>query len=283
MSIELEATTGVRTENDSVIEVAQTATTPHPLAIGDIAVFRTGDSVEVVDLDTDTYRRRLERPRRKTGTVVVRDVSSFALYYGRHSDDNTEVYADLDNGVITAVLNAHEGTGQPRWEDHRLQLRLQHTEQWLRWTSKDRNLLPQVQFAEFLEDNLIDIATEPVPAATMLQVASTFQALTKGTFSSKADLTSGSRQLLFEETTEATSTGKQQVPVPEKFAVNLAPFDDVDRYRIEARLRYRIEGAQLKLCFVLDRPEDKLRDAVKQVVDKVKTETGAVIMRGAPA
>jgi uncharacterized protein YfdQ (DUF2303 family) len=274
-------TTDTRTENDTVAEVARIATEPHDLQLGGYYVVQTPDGHSTVDLTGDQWR---DLPRRKVGTVVVHDVAGFAHYYGRHADGDTEVYADLDTGVITAVLDAHEAGGRPRWEEHRLQLRLKHTEQWMRWTSKNRYLLPQVQFAEFLEDNLVDIAAEPVPAATMLQVASTFQALTKGTFTSKANLTSGARTLFFEETTDATSgTGKQQVPVPEKFAVLLAPFDDVDLYRIEARLRYRIEDSQLKLCFVLDRPEDSLRDAVKSVVDKVAEQTGATIMRGAPA
>jgi uncharacterized protein YfdQ (DUF2303 family) len=269
-----------RTGEDAVIEITRQSTAPALVEPGQYAVFHTPTGIKEVNLTGDQYR---DAPRFKTGTIVVANVDSFATYYAKHSDTGTEVYADLDAGRVTAILDAHTSDG-PRWAKHRLILELTPTKPWQRWTGKDRTALPQVQFADFLEDNLVDIDPDPVPAATMLQVATTFQAATKGSFSSKVNMASGSRQLLFEEETTASSGGgKQQIAVPEKFAIRIAPFADTDRYRIEARLRYRIESTGLKLFFVLDRPEDSLRDAVKDVVEQVKAATGATIMLGTPA
>ncbi|MGI8333440.1 DUF2303 family protein [Actinomadura scrupuli] len=276
---------GTRTENDAVIEAAIAQVEPHTLTDGEIYGYKLPGRVEVIDLDTEVYANRRERPRRKTGTVVVRNVASFAEYFGKHSDEDTEVYADLDAGTVLAVLNAHQPNGDaPRWEDHRLRLQLTPTLPWRRWIEKDRNMLPQVTFADFIDENLVDIDKVPVPAAEMLQVATTFQANTKGSYTSKINPSSGARSLIFEEDTTASSgSGKQTIPVPDKFAVLLAPFDDVDLYRMEARLRYRIESSGLKLGFFLDRPDDVFRAAVQQIVDQVAEATEAVIMRGAPA
>lgn len=269
-----------RTSEDAIIEVTRQATAPALVEPGQYAVFHTPAGIEKVDLTGDRYR---DTPQRKQGTVVVDNVESFAVYYAKHADSYSEVYANLDAGTVTAVLDAHTTSG-PRWGGHRLILAMTPTKPWQRWTEKDRHALPQVAFAEFLEDNLVDIDPDPVPAATMLQVATTFQTATKGSFSSKTNLANGTRQLLFEEETTASSgSGKQAIAVPEKFAIRVAPFADTDRYRIEARLRYRIEGSHLKLLFVLDRPEDALRDAVKDVVEQVKTATGATILIGTPA
>lgn len=272
--------TDTRTSEDAIIEVARQTTAPALVEPGQYAVFHTPNGIETVDLTGEKYR---DAPRRKVGQVVVDNVESFAVYYAKHADEGTEVYANLDRGTVTAVLDAHQ-QDTPRWADHRLVLKMTPTKPWQRWIEKDRHPLPQVAFAEFLEDNLVDIDPDPVPAATMLQVATTFQTATKGSFSSKTNLSNGTRQLMFEEETSATSgSGKQNIPVPEKFAIRVAPFADTDRYRIEARLRYRIEGSALKLLFVLDRPEDALRDAVKDVVEQVKTATGATILIGTPA
>ncbi len=273
-----------RTENDALIEHAGLTVPPDELDDGSIYAYKLRDGVRLVDLDTDEYAARRPRPRRKTGTIMVGDVASFATYHGKHADDDTEIWADLDNGTITAVLNAHQGNADaPRWEDHRLVLKLTPTEPWKRWTSNDRRLLPQLAFAEFLEDNLPDIASDPVPAARMLEIATTFQAKTRVNYSSGTVLASGAISLKYEETTDASGGAKGDMVVPKVFALGLAPFDDVEPYRIEARLRHRIESSALKLCYILDRPEDVVRDAVKTVVAKVEEQLGVTVMRGGPA
>lgn len=276
-----------RTENEVLVEQARSAAGAEILNAVDgteLAVFHTPGGIRTIDLGDDEYAFRADRPRRKEGTVTVRDVDSFALYYGKHADPATEVYVDLDAGIVTAVLDAHEGDiDAPRWGGHRLQLVMTHTEPWKRWTRNNRRYMSQVDFAEFLEDNLPDIAPEPVPAARMLEIARTFQAKTRVNFSSGVVAESGDIRLRYEETTDASGGAKGDLAVPRAFAVGVAPFDDCDPYKIEARLRHRIQGSALHLSYILDRPEDVIRDAVKTVVTKVEEATGATIMRGSPA
>lgn len=271
--------TDTRTENDAVIEAANMGIEPDELQPGNVYGYKFRDRVELVDLTGDAYR---DFPQRKAGRIVVDDVAAFAQYYAKHADDASEVYADIDRGTITAVLDAHTGDGA-RWAEHRLVLQLRHTEQWKTWTGVDRQFLGQQAFAEFLEDNLVDIAPEPVPAAEMLEIATTFQAKTRVSFSSGTVLQSGDINLRYEETTDASGGAKGNLTVPKRFAVGLAPFDDTDPYRIEARFRHRIDHGSLKLAFILDRPADVVRDAVKTVVTKVEEETGIKVMRGTPA
>lgn len=269
----------IRTENDTVAENATLATVPQPVEAGKLYVVpNEHGGRKVIDLTGDEYRAF---PARKTGTVVARDVAAFAQYYDKHADDASEVYADLDAGTVTAVLDAHRGV-DARWEGHWLQLKLTPTEPWKRWADKDRTLMPQVAFAEFLEDNLADIAPDPVDAATMLEVATTFQAKTRVNFSSATVLSSGALSLKYEETSDASGGAKGDMVVPKVFAVALAPFDDVAPYKVQARLRHRIEGSSLKLQYILDRPQDVVRDAVKAVVEQVQDATGVKVMRGNP-
>lgn len=270
-----------RTENDAVIEAANLGVEPDQLEPGNVYGYKLPGRVELVDLTADRY---LDEPRRKAGTVVVDDVAAFAQHYAKHADEASEVFASIDDGTITAVLDAHGGTFEdPRWQGHRLVLRLRPTEQWKTWSGKNRVLMPQQTFAEFLEDNLVDIAPDPVDAATMLEVATSFQAKTKVSFSSGTVLSSGEIRLNYQEETDATAGAKGQITVPKVFAIGVAPFDDVEPYKVSARLRHRIEGGHLKLCYILDRPEDVVRDAVKTVVAKVEEATGIKVMRGTPA
>lgn len=269
----------IRTENDAVIEQTRLSTLPDEVEPGKIYVVSTPEGRDVIDLTGDDYR---DTPRRKRGTVVVDDVDAFAIYYSKHADDASEVYADIDRATVTAVLDAHQG-GAARWEEHWLQLKLQHTREWKTWAGNDRRYMSQTDFAEFLEDNLVDLAPEPVDAATMLEVATSFQAKTKVSFSSGTVLASGDLRLNYEEETAATAGAKGQISVPKLFAIGIAPYDDTAPYRVEARFRHRISKGSLQLCYVLDRPQDIVRDAVKTVVEKVEEACGITVMRGTPA
>lgn len=269
-----------RTENDALIETAVAGVDPNPLEPGKVYGYKFRDHVHTVDLTGDTYR---DFPKRKRGQVVVDDVAAFAQYYAKHADEASEVYADIDHGTITAILDAHKADGA-RWAEHRLILQLRHTEQWKTWAGLNRKFMPQQEFAEFLEDNLVDIAPGgPVDAATLLEIAANFQAKQKVTYSSGTVLASGDIKLNYQEETDASGGAKGTFQIPKTFLLGLAPFDDTDPYKITARFRYRIQHSKLAMGYILDRPQDVVRDAVKNVVAKVEEATSIKVMRGTPA
>ncbi|MEV7011574.1 DUF2303 family protein [Streptosporangium sp. NPDC051022] len=273
----------LRTENDALIQALNGAQAPDELEPGAIYGYKLNDRVHVVDL----LDRDRESPQRKTGTVVVEDVASFLHYYGKHADEASEVYVDVDGKRITAVINAHTSI-DPRWGDHRLVLQLRTTKAWQEWVGQDRKPMSQQTFAEFVEDHLGDIR-EP-SAADMLEIATTFQAKTKVNFSSAMPLASGDRRLVFEETTDASAGAKGQLQVPTVFKIAVkclelpvAEGEDPTVYGIDARFRYRIQGGSLQVVYLLDDTAAVLRDAVLAVVGQVETALGIVIMRGTPS
>jgi len=270
-------TTG-RTENDALIEAVRQEEGADRLEPGNIYAFKLNDSVQVVDL----LDRDRETPLRKTGTVVVKDVPSFCQYYGKHADDMSEVFVDVESGIVTAVLDAHGGVeDEPRWGDHRVRLVLAVTDAWKRWTIADRKLVRQHEFADFIDDNRADIV-KPA-AADMLEFVQHFQSSTKVTFNSAAILQNGNRRLVFTEETDAGGGSKGQIEVPTVLQLALAPFDDSPPYEVNARFRYRVQGGGLHMGFLLDNADDVRKDAVKTVVEKIETELGITVMRGTPS
>ncbi|GGS88280.1 DUF2303 family protein [Nonomuraea spiralis] len=282
----------IRTENDAIIEIAEEAARaqaePAVLAPGTIYAFPTERGPEIVDLAADGYLRRLPAPARKQGLTVVEDVASFQAYYTKHGDEDSETFVNIDSRAITAVLNAHSQEG-PRWGDHRLILRLRTTNAWAEWIANDRKWLSQREWAEFVEDHLADIR-EPA-AAEMLEIASTFQAKTTVKFSSATRLSSGDANLVWEETTDAAAGAKGHLKVPTEFKIAVrclelpvAEGEDPTFYAIAARFRFRVErGGELRVQYLLDDPDAKLRDAVLDVVQQVERGLGIEVLRGTPA
>lgn len=259
----------------AVIDVAQQAAEPHDLDAANPqgVTLPAGARHEVLDLE-----RFLPTPRRKHGAVTLNDGESFSRYVTKHVEAGaTEMYADVTAQTMVALLNDHAGDGAG-WGDHRATLTLRRTPQWEVWAGHNGTLLEQLAFAELVEDNLPDIV-EP-DGATLLELAQSFQAHTKVRFESARHLQGGDRQLVYTEDTTATAGTKGDITIPPTFTLGIAPFEVGEMYRVVARLRYRITDGRLRLGYRLDRPEDVLRSAFRDVVNEVQQRTGIDVLYG---
>lgn len=266
------------TEADTIIEIAQQAARPTPLAGDDTLLYTVlvpqGDELKIVDLIE--YE---DAPRRKAETVTLHDAVSFIAYTTKHAQaDVTSVFADVDHVRITGVVNGH-GAITAGWGDHRAILTLKHTLNWQHWAGKDKTWMTQTAFAEHIEEGVPDIV-EP-PAADMLEIAQTFQANTKVDFKSSVLLNNGQRQFSYVETIESKAGAQGKLTVPTAFKLGVAVFEGGEAYGVVARLQTRIDDGNLKLRYLLDRPADVIRAAFDDVVAVIEAETTKAY-RGTP-
>lgn len=262
----------------SIAALAQQALTAKSVEPGGIYLVATANGeVETVDLTGPEYTGEVTR---KTGRTLVRDAVSFLTYYGKHHDDATEVYSDVESLTVTAVLNAH-AADQARFGDHRLTLALRKTKAWDEWTSMDGVLVAQDAFANFLEDHLPNLV-EP-DAATMLEIAQSIKATTKAEFQSSSRLQSGERKFSFVEDTKASAGAKGDLAIPETFKIAVPPFEGADAYSMTARFKYRIDRGQLALGFKLEQPEERARAAFGDVLAEITAGIDTPVLNGTPA
>lgn len=230
-------------------------------------------------------------PAFKTGTVTVFDVEAFATYFAKHHDDDSEIYADLEKATITAVLDAHTAHGA-RWQQHRLVLELMPTPAWVTWTGQDRKLLKQQDFAEFLEDNIRDLAPaaqQPqangrpvIDPAGMLELAQEFEATINASFKGGHRLKSGQTALTYVETITGGGSKDKPVEVPSEFNLAIAPFVDCETALITARFRFRVNAGGVSFMYALNSPDRRQQEAVEEITAKASAETGQHIILGQP-
>ncbi|MEV0090394.1 DUF2303 family protein [Streptomyces sp. NPDC050738] len=262
---------------EAVIDIAMRAGQPAQLETGHVyALVTHSGTVQQIDLTGEQYR---DAPKGKLGTTVVRDVDSWLAYFTKHADDSTEVYADVQERTITAVLDAHTAN-DPRWGKHRLELRLRTTTAWEAWTKIDGTYLKQDAFAEFLEDNFGDLV-EP-DQATMLEIAESFQATTKADFKSGTKLSSGQRTLSYVEDVQATAGSRGDIVIPTILKLGLRPFEGADPFEATARFRYRLSQNGLTLGIKIERPEDILAQAFDDVRTAIAAIVTVPVLNGAP-
>lgn len=222
-------------------------------------------------------------PRRKRGGRVVYTPGSLIEYVLAHAPDDkdgdTTLWGDVETSTIVALLNDHQA-GVAGWGDHRATLTLRHPPAWKRWIGLNGKLVDQQQFAEHIEQSLPEVV-EP-DGATMLEIAQSFLATRSVEFKSDQRLTSGQVKLQYEETIAARAGAKGDLQVPQEITVALSPYEGMDAFRITARLRFRINDGDLRVGYVLDRPEELLRAAFNEVVETVGSGTGITVWHGKP-
>lgn len=257
---------GPRTEADAIAEVArESALNPVKLHGDQIVVFPQPDGKAPHVLDLEKYQAS---PGRARGTTTVYDVDGFARALDavgvETSDERAATYADPDARTITAVLN------DDTWRDWRIVHPLRLTREWKAWTDFE-GLHEQRDFAEFIENNLVDVVS-PEPS-TMLEISRSFTASVNTNFSTNARLGDGAVQLTYQEEIDGKAGKGGEIVIPETFTINVAPFVGSEARDIVCRLRYRINSGNLVIGYVLP---DRDRMADEAFAERVTEVTGLV-------
>ncbi|MDE1896882.1 MAG: DUF2303 family protein [Rhodospirillales bacterium] len=251
-----------------IIKLAQEAVQPFTLSQDTSLVVLPGTdnrAPQIVDLD---QFGRLAAPRRKRGIITVFNVPSLNSWIFHNKDAGTvTIYCDSNpiNPKIVAVLNDN-GQDGPGHRDFAVKVEFRHTPEWKKWNELNGKMLPQVEFAEFIEENMADIFDPP--GADMLEIASYLQAVRNVDFKSQVDLSNGALRFTHAEDMNATVKAGQ-VAVPQQFTLAIAPIQGGQRFKIPARFRYRIIDGKLKLGFKLLRIEDVMAEVFEGAVNDI--------------
>ena len=224
-------------------------------------------------------------PHRASGTINVDDAASFILYVNRHRNDGSLTYCDakLQSGDVTfvGVLNDHTPSNAG-WRDHRVTYVVPKSEEWKRWTAKNKQVFSQAEFAEFLENNMKDIASaDGLPSgADMLAMALSMEINQDARFKSSIRLQSGGVEMTFIDKEDDATLKRMQVF--DRFALGIAPFLNGQAYRLVARLRYRVKEGALLLWYDLIRADLVVQDATKALIEQIAADSPTPVLLGRP-
>jgi uncharacterized protein YfdQ (DUF2303 family) len=230
---------------------------------------RPNGTIELVE-------RLLSVPAWRRGEVTFYEALSFSRFIKRFKNETTVLFADRVGVRFTAALDYHPSGGQQdngSWDLFRAILPLRHTPSWETWAGANKTAMDQATFAQFLEDNIPDIA-EPA-GAKLVELARTLEAKTDVQFDSHIRAENGAHRFIFIENVTASSSGTSgKIDVPPEFTLVLQPFHGSKSYETKARLRYRISAKRLALWFELVRLQDVLDEAFNDELMKIVAEVG---------
>ncbi len=246
--------------------------------------------------------KRLERPRRASGTSSHTTLDSIIAHANRQKIDRSVIFASDDPArpFLVVVYNYDDkpvSTGERAdYRDHRAHYAFPLSEEWQAWArASGDKWLSQADFAELLEARILDVLD---PAALPMQSKETAAKLglslatqaalmtcAKGisinastSVTQTANLSTGEVELTFAEKHEGK--GGAHVVVPSAFALGLPVFRGGAPYVVLARLRYRLNGGQITWGVRLHRADLSFRDAFTQACERAAKETALPLFYG---
>ena len=276
------------TEAEKIIEIAREAernVSPKHLLLQDKHPLMVMPSGQIIDME-----RYMERPRRQRAHVALYEAASFINYVNAYKIAyHTVIFGQATErrASFMAIIDYHQRDDDARLAghgEHTVLLGLETTPEWIRWVENNNKLLPQQEFAEFIEDNMSDII-EPA-GAEILEMAQLLQGKKSVAFKAGRNLRDGSIQLEYSEEIQLTGGGVNRrddsMKLPEKFKLGIVPFVGANGVEIEARLRFRIgQGGALHFMYILNRPHNVIREAFCAARDEIEQKTELKVMLGA--
>lgn len=218
-----------------------------------------------------------EAPSSIRQEVSFTELQSFMRYVNKFKRASTVVFVDAVKERLLAVIDYHEAE-QAAWGRHRAIYSCPRSVEWTRWQTNDGKAMHQIAFAEFIEQNQLDIHAPP--GAEMLEVTRTLMAKTEVDFGSAVRLDNGNVSFRYEALTTAKAGEKGAMQVPEMFTLGLPLFVGGPLQPVGARLRYRIVERRLVFHYVLVNPHLVVQEAFARLIEEVGEETGCEVYAG---
>jgi uncharacterized protein YfdQ (DUF2303 family) len=225
----------------------------------------------VVDLE-----KYLPRPLRIKESVHLDDTDSFIAYVNSFKLPVSQIFFNTQEEEFVGVLDYHE-VETAGWCGHTATYKPRRSVEFETWMGANRKQMTQVDFARFLEENMPDVV-EP-NSAELLQVALTFEAKKSVEFSSGVRLNNGQIQFQYDEVVRGAAQ-KGTIEIPEKFVIGVPIHVNGPAYRIDVRLRWRLQEGKVVFWYEIVRPHRYIEDALKEIRERVGVETTMGILSG---
>lgn len=236
----------------------------------------------------------LPGPRKPKLTARFVDVPSFLEYVNYHAEQRTRstVWAHFEPAKselkFNAVLDEHDNESG-RWRLMRAELNLRLSHEWSIWTGKNRQAMPQVTFAEFLEENESDIlAGDGLPSsADMLKLATELVLRGEKLLKNSITLQDGSQRLEFVDASDQATL--DNLRLFKKFRIGVPVFwsmpvdgQPVPAYPVEARLKVVKQNQAAHFKYELIRPDRVYQTAALKLIDEIRQGlNGVPLLMGA--
>lgn len=222
--------------------------------------------------------------------VTIRDDESFYRYVSSFKlPGRSIIFADYScPGELTAVIDYHKGAtgdGTPAMNDadavgrcaHVVRYQLRRGRAFMAWLVINERQLDQTVFAEFLQENDVDVVSPD--SAILTELVNDLSVTRVSGIKKKINLGNGCVELHCMEEDSASSGGKPIV-VPKKITVRVALFEGGETVDLDAFFSYRITNSKLTFGIRFVRWEDSFEEAARNKIEDLAARTAVPFVYG---
>lgn len=223
-------------------------------------------------------------PQRIKQAVNLLEAESFIAYVNKFKEEDTLIFVNVTESGATfkAILDYH-GKDEPQYCSHVASFSLIPTPEWKTWLEADREMMEQVDFATWLEDNA-KLIVEPT-GANLLELVRDLHGHKNARFQSAVRLNTGAHSVTYEEDVVvrgSASSASAEMELPPTIVAGIAVFQGTAPYKVTARLKTRIEERKLHLFFETINRHGIVRESILLAVKQVSEGTKIIPMLGSP-
>lgn len=264
------------------------------------------------------YEKAGLSPLRRRGVHRAASIESLITWLDAHTTDYSPVFATgPEIGVAWrepkfAFIGIGNYCDEPSdigptvagWHDFRGEYHFPVSVQWKAWAEKHDVWQAQEAFSNFLDDHIHELtwpkegevlseavtrfleatalenrSPRAATASEIYRLARELEANVDTKFTSKLNVQTGERTFI--QSTENKGPGGQPLSVPNMFYIRFAPFVGGPEKLIGVRLRYKIEGGDLKFKTLLFAPDMIVREVFDAGVEEL-VAAGRTVYLGTP-
>src|SRR3990167_8882746 len=221
-------------------------------------------------------------PQRHAYRPTLQTEKSFINYVNRFKLGGTTIYASTDHRFVAIMDHPAAANSKIEYGDHQALYAPAKSREWKRWSDFSGRYQTQVNFAEFIEENALDVI-DPSPAR-MIEVAQSLEITKNAKVTSSQRLDNGEVQFSYVEDVTSTAGKRTTAEVPRKFMLNIPVFDGDMPVPVECLFKHRAgEGGAVGLRADIHRADFILKANWDAMVARVAEETSSSVHSGWPA
>lgn len=268
---------------------------PHAAAVPMVVIPNDRKVIGVSEI-IQAHEKTQAQPYRRRGIYVAASVESLVQWMAANTEEAAPVFGagiecpgDWRAPKLSLIgIGNYSAKDNAAWHDFRVKYDFPVTDAWKVWAAQHEKPLNQLDFAEFIENRIYDLASlgrdeEPSDAVTRFlenangavqATPAQIYELSRGLkitanckLESKIDTGSGETTLRYTE--EHTGAGGRPIKVPDLFYIRIPVFFGAAPSLIGVRLRYRASNSNVSWSFSLFAPDmivTEQFDAACQVV-----------------
>lgn len=250
---------------------------PNPIIEG---VFSHHKDVNITDKYDAVIREKKQfddGPVNPRSIVTLHTPEAMKSFYHRFKESRTIILANSESKTIATIIDFQEESKDERsvqldtgWGQFRGSLAFKTSRKLKEW-KVTTEWMGQSEFANLLEDHLEDVLDPS--GAEMLSIATDLEANSAGSFKGKVNLQNGDVRLDYQSDTQTS------IEIPKMIELGIPLFEHGDKYRLKARLRFRVSGGGVAFKLLFTNLEDAIDAEFERITQELEEAT-MPILRG---